>query len=84
MTKHLNLSARQHEVVWYTAHGLTAREVAEKMGAKEQTVKNFLYYARLKYHAANNAHLVFLYFLPEDITNIPVENYATNVRRLKE
>jgi DNA-binding CsgD family transcriptional regulator len=60
--KTFELSPRQLEAVWHTAHGLKAREIAEKMDCSEQTIKNFLYFARLKLHASTNAHLVFLVY----------------------
>ncbi len=56
------LSDRQKLAVEWTANGLTARETAEKMGCSEQTVKNFLWFARMKLHARNNPHLVFLIY----------------------
>jgi len=63
------LSRRQQEALNYTAHGLTARQAGEKMNCSEQTVKNFLYYARMKYQANNNAHLVYLVFCSPDVTS---------------
>jgi|WetSurMetagenome_2_1015567.scaffolds.fasta_scaffold63309_2 DNA-binding CsgD family transcriptional regulator len=69
LLKQRTLSPRQREALWYTAHGLTARQIGEKMTCSEQTVKNFLYYARMKYQASNNAHLVFIVLCPPDITS---------------
>ncbi len=64
-----SLSPRQLEALNYTARGFTARQTAEKMNCREQTVKNFLYYARMKYQANNNVHLVYLVFCSPDITS---------------
>ena len=69
LLKQRTLSPRQREALWYTAHGLTARQIGESMGCSEQTVKNFLYFARIKYQASNNAHLVYLAFGTPDITS---------------
>jgi DNA-binding CsgD family transcriptional regulator len=63
------LSKRQKEAVSYVAQGLTARQIGTKMNCTEQTVKNFLYYARMKIQARNNAHLVYLVYVNESITS---------------
>ncbi len=60
--KSFGLSPRQMEAVRYTAYGLTARQASEKMGCSEQSVKNFLYFARIKLRASNNANLIYLVF----------------------
>jgi DNA-binding CsgD family transcriptional regulator len=64
-----DLSRRQQEAVGYVAQGLTARQIGTKMNCSEQTVKNFLYYARMKLRANNNAHLVYLVYVNEIITS---------------
>ncbi len=68
LSKRRTLSPRQREALWYTAHGLTAREISERMHCSQQTVKNFLYFARMKYRANNNAHLVYIVLCVPDIT----------------
>lgn len=64
-----SLSTRQNEAVWYIAHGLTTREVGERMKCSEQTIKNMLYFARLKLRARNNAHLVYLLYAQPEVTS---------------
>ena len=53
LLKQRTLSPRQREALWYTAHGLTARQIGESMGCSEQTVKNHVHHMLRKLGASD-------------------------------
>ena len=57
-SRHAGLTRRQREVAWYVERGYTDREIAERLGISDQTVKNHLTGAREKMREAESLRAV--------------------------
>lgn len=54
------LSARELEIIKYTACGSTAKEVARKVGLEYRTIEAYMKNIRRKLGAKNVAHVIYL------------------------
>ena len=59
MTK---LNKRESEIIHHSACGLTAKEIAKKIGLEYRTVEIYMQSLRKKLGARNVAHAIYLYF----------------------
>lgn len=56
------LNCREIEIIYHTAAGLTAKEIARKTGLEHRTVEFYMKNLRKKLGAKNVAHAIYLYF----------------------
>lgn len=72
------LTNREVEVITYSAHGCTAKDIARLTGLEYRTVEAYMSNIRKKLHAKNIAHAVFIAchenVLNMGLTYIPVRN----------
>lgn len=56
------LTHREIEIMKHSASGLTAKEIAKKIGLERRTVEIYMQNLRKKLGAKNAAHAIYLYF----------------------
>jgi two-component system, NarL family, nitrate/nitrite response regulator NarL len=70
------LSKREIEIVQSLAEGLTNREIAQRLGLSQHTVKNYLFRVFDKTGASNRMELLFMLLGPNSSTHSPLNELS--------